>query len=76
MICAAISEQSAEDAVNVGIDSASIGADLVEVRFDSIQEIPQDLSVFQKIPVPKIATFRTLSQGGKCNFDEERLDFF
>lgn len=76
MICAAISEQSAEDAVNVGIDSASIGADLVEVRFDSMQEIPQDLSVFQKIPVPKIATFRTLSQGGKCNFDEKRLDFF
>lgn len=76
MICAAISEQSAEDAVKAGINSASMGADLVEIRFDSMTEMPQDLSAFKKIPVPKIATLRTASQGGKCNLDEERLDFF
>ena len=76
MICAAISEQSDEDSVKIGVNSASLGADLVEIRFDSMLKIPQSLNAFEKIPVPKIATFRTVSQGGKCNLDEGRLDFF
>lgn len=76
MICVAVSEQSAEDAVNTSINSASMGADLVEIRFDAMIELPEDLSVFKNIPVPKIATLRMKSQGGECTLDEERLDFF
>lgn len=76
MICAAISERSTESAIDTSVNSASMGADIVEIRFDSMIEMPQDLDLFKKIPVPKIATLRTTSQGGNCNFDEERLDFF
>ncbi|WP_400208060.1 shikimate dehydrogenase [Candidatus Methanomassiliicoccus intestinalis] len=76
-ICAAISETSVVEAVTSGINSAALGADLVEIRFDALSELPEDLSVFQKIPLPKIATLRTPAQGGNCQLtEEERQQFF
>ena len=48
MICAAISEQSTENAIDTSINSASMGADVVEIRFDSMIEMPQDLDLFKK----------------------------
>lgn len=44
---------------------------MVEVRFDMMDELPHDLTLFRSIPVPLIATLRSVTDGGKYSGDDE-----
>jgi len=63
-ICVSIKEPSVEAAVHAALEAKAKGADLIEVRFDLMPELPSDLSAFKKVEMPKIATLRTKGQGG------------
>jgi len=64
-ICISIAEKTLEEALAVSKRAADKSPDLIEVRFDHISPLPDDLTGFRKITVPKIATLRSVSQGGK-----------
>lgn len=75
-ICVSIVEPDAEGATAAARKAMENGADLVEVRFDLMPSLPQDLSAFKQIDIPKIATLRPVEQGG--NFvgkESTRLEF-
>ena len=76
-ICVSIIEPRLEAAVDAARSAVSKGADMVEVRFDMQYPLPTNLSSFSSVHVPKIATLRTVDQGGKYSGNErERLAFF
>ena len=76
-ICVSIVEDRPEAALEAAKMAASKGADMVEFRFDMMKVLPSDVSFFRRIPIPKIATLRTVSQGGRYNGSEhDRLVFF
>ena len=76
-LCVSITESRAEAAVEAGVRAVELGADLVEIRFDQLDHLPQDLTAFSKIRAPKIATLRTAAQGGKfAGKEADRLAFF
>lgn len=76
-VCVSIAETGAKEAIAAGIRAQELGADLIEVRFDRMEKLPEDLSPFRKLTVPRIATLRTADQGGaSTHTDEERLRFF
>lgn len=76
-ICVSLVEGGVKEAVAAGVRAQELGADLIEVRFDSMEKLPDDLSPFRKLTVPRIATLRTRDQGGASDHsDEERARFF
>jgi 3-dehydroquinate dehydratase-1/3-dehydroquinate dehydratase/shikimate dehydrogenase len=76
-VCVSLIEQGVKEAVAAGLKAQELGADLIEVRFDQMAKLPEDLSLFRKITVPKIATLRPVDQGGSSTHsDEERARFF
>jgi shikimate dehydrogenase/3-dehydroquinate dehydratase type I len=76
-ICVSIIEDRPEASLEAARIAVSRGADLVEFRFDMMKVLPSNISFFNKLPIPKIATLRTVQQGGKFNGNEhERLLFF
>ncbi|MDW5563109.1 MAG: shikimate dehydrogenase [Methanomassiliicoccus sp.] len=76
-VCVSLIEENVKDAVAAGLAAQEGGADLLEVRFDRMAKLPEDLSPFRRLTVPRIATLRTVQQGGACQLgDEERLRFF
>jgi shikimate dehydrogenase/3-dehydroquinate dehydratase type I len=76
-VCVSLVEESVKEAVAAGLAAQEQGADLLEVRFDLMARLPEDLSPFRRLTVPRIATLRTVQQGGRCELgDEERLRFF
>ncbi len=76
-VCVSLVEKGVKEALAAGVRAQELGADLIEVRFDSMEKLPEDLSAFRKLTVPKIATLRTRDQGGASDHaDEERLRFF
>ena len=76
-VCVSLVEKSVKEAVAAGLVAQEKGADLLEVRFDLMDKLPEDLSPFRRLSVPRIATLRTARQGGRCELgDEERLRFF
>ncbi len=75
--CVAVAEKDVNEAVRSCLAAQERGADLVEVRFDLMDRLPEDLAPFKQVKVPKIATLRTADQGGRCALDDEaRLRFF
>lgn len=75
-VCVSIIENSIETALASARKALQAGADLLEVRFDYMSELPDDLSPFRTITVPKIATLRPVDHGGEWEGDEdERLSF-
>ncbi|MBI0583481.1 MAG: shikimate dehydrogenase [Methanomassiliicoccus sp.] len=76
-VCVSLIEDNVKDAVAAGIAAQERGADLLEVRFDRMRALPDDLSPFRKLELPRIATLRTTAQGGGSELDDEgRLRFF
>lgn len=76
-VCVSLVEESVKEAVAAGLAAQERGADLLEVRFDHMAKLPDDLSPFRRLSVPRIATLRTTGQGGRSELgDEERLRFF
>lgn len=76
-VCVSIVEDSVKEAVAAGLAAQERGADLLEVRFDHMVKLPEDLSPFRRLTVPRIATLRTVEQGGRSQLgDDERLRFF
>lgn len=77
MICASIVETDPEVAIKAAMEADNRGADLVEIRFDVMEHIPDDLSPFTELAISAIATLRTREQGGFFSgSEEERLSFF
>jgi 3-dehydroquinate dehydratase type I len=76
-VCVSLAEDGIKEAVAAGVIAIAKGADLLEVRFDLMKKLPEDLSLFRRLTVPRIATLRTEAQGGmSAHGDEERLRFF
>ena len=76
-VCVSLVEDGVKEAVAAGLIAQAKGADLLEVRFDKMAKLPEDLSAFRKLTLPRIATLRTEGQGGSSQHgDEERLRFF
>lgn len=76
-VCVSLVEQNVKEMVAAGLAAQERGADLLEVRFDLMAKLPEDLSPFRRLSVPRIATLRTVHQGGKSELDDEdRLRFF
>jgi 3-dehydroquinate dehydratase / shikimate dehydrogenase len=76
-VCVSLVEKGVKEAVAAGVRAQELGADLIEVRFDAMEKLPDDLSPFRKLTIPKIATLRPRNQGGASDHeDEERARFF
>ena len=76
-VCVSLAEEGVKEAVAAGLAAEAKGADLLEVRFDLMKKLPEDLSPFRKLKLPRIATLRTEAQGGQSQHeDQERLRFF
>jgi 3-dehydroquinate dehydratase/shikimate dehydrogenase len=76
-VCVTLVEEGVKEAVNAGLSAQQKGADMLEVRFDLMKQLPEDLSPFRRLTIPRIATLRTVMQGGGSEHDDEsRLRFF
>ncbi len=76
-ICVSIIEDTPEAALEAARTAVAQGADMVEFRFDRMKQLPPYIDLFRRIPVPKIATLRTVQQGGGYGGSEhDRLAFF
>jgi len=76
-ICVSIVEEDVQRAAAAAVEASQGGADLVEVRFDLMPSLPHDLSAFKKLAVPKVATLRLASQGGRyAGSERARLEFY
>jgi shikimate dehydrogenase/3-dehydroquinate dehydratase type I len=75
-LCVSIIETDLEEAIEASRKAVSMGADLIEVRFDHFTQLPKDFSPFKEFQIPKIATLRSVAQGGKYNGpDDQKMRF-
>jgi shikimate dehydrogenase/3-dehydroquinate dehydratase type I len=74
--CVSIIETGLDEAIEASRKAVGMGADLIEIRFDHFAQLPKDLSRFKEFQIPKIATLRSVAQGGlyKGN-DEQKVKF-
>ena len=74
--CVSIIETGLDEAIEASRKAVSKGADLIEIRFDHFTQLPKDFSGFKEFQIPKIATLRSVAQGGKYSGkDEHKLKF-
>jgi len=74
--CAALSSPDAESALRDVGKARERGADLAEVRFDLMDELPDEIPSFESAGIPLIATLRPPEQGGFSPLGpRERLAF-
>jgi shikimate dehydrogenase/3-dehydroquinate dehydratase type I len=74
--CVSIVEAGLDEAVEASRKAVSMGADLIEVRFDHFPQLPKDFAPFKEFQIPKIATLRSVAQGGRYKgSDEHKLKF-
>jgi len=75
--CVSIIDNNPEEALNSAKLAEQRGADMVELRFDLMSPLPTQLGGFSSVHIPKIATLRLASQGGRYTRSEkDRLAFF
>ncbi|XP_056842638.1 bifunctional 3-dehydroquinate dehydratase/shikimate dehydrogenase, chloroplastic isoform X2 [Raphanus sativus] len=78
LICAPVMADSVDKMVVETCKAQDLGADLVEIRLDSLKEFNplEDLKIIiQKSPLPTLFTYRPKWEGGQYEGDEkERLD--
>ncbi|CAH8361575.1 unnamed protein product [Eruca vesicaria subsp. sativa] len=78
LICAPVMADSVDEMVTETCKAQDLGADLVEIRLDSLKEFNplEDLEIIiQKSPLPTLFTYRPKWEGGQYEGDEnERLD--
>ncbi|KAL0699390.1 hypothetical protein Bca4012_055512 [Brassica carinata] len=78
LICAPVMADSVDKMVIETCKAQDLGADLVEIRLDSLKEFNplEDLkTIIQKSPLPTLFTYRPKWEGGQYEGDEnERLD--
>ncbi|KFK38074.1 hypothetical protein AALP_AA3G066400 [Arabis alpina] len=78
LICAPVMSDSIEKMVIETCKAQELGADLVEIRLDSLKDVNplEDLkTIIQKSPLPTLFTYRPSWEGGQYEGDEnERLD--
>jgi shikimate dehydrogenase/3-dehydroquinate dehydratase type I len=74
--CVSIVETGLDEAIEASRKAVIMGADLIEIRFDHFAQLPKDFSRFKEFQIPKIATLRSVAQGGKYDgSDEHKLRF-
>ncbi|MGD0816786.1 MAG: shikimate dehydrogenase [Methanomassiliicoccales archaeon] len=74
--CVSIVETGLDKAIEASRKAISMGADLIEVRFDHFAQLPKEFTRFKEFQIPKIATLRSVAQGGKYkDSDEQKLKF-
>ncbi|CAH2054842.1 unnamed protein product [Thlaspi arvense] len=78
LICAPVMADSIEKMVTETCKAQELGADLVEIRLDSLKDFNplEDLkTIIEKSPLPTLFTYRPKWEGGQYEGDEnERLD--
>ncbi|KAF9673305.1 hypothetical protein SADUNF_Sadunf10G0010300 [Salix dunnii] len=78
LICTPIMADSADKMVVLMAEAKSVGADLVEIRLDSLKDFNPNSDIKTLIlhsPLPTLFTYRPMWEGGQYNGDEEpRLD--
>lgn len=75
-ICATVASSKMKDARRMAGSALAQGADLVEIRFDFLEELPEpdEASWCRELGLPAIATVRPLGEGGRYRGSEkERL---
>ncbi len=75
-ICTSIAESETENVLRYSQRAEELGTDLIEIRFDYMKELPEDMEVFDEIEVPMIATLRTKEQGGEYSRDKTLIRGF
>ena len=70
-ICVSVAAATVKDAADAIAAAQEKGADLVEVRFDLMNELPSDLTPLKNISLPRMATLRSKSHGGAWDKDDE-----
>ncbi len=74
--CVSIIETGLDEAIEASRKAVGMGADLIEIRFDYFTQLPRDFSRFKEFQIPKIATLRSVTQGGKyTGKDDIKLKF-
>ena len=74
--CVSIIETGLDEAIEASRKAVSMGADLIEIRFDHFTQLPKDFSRFKEFQIPKIATLRSVAQGGLYKgTDEQKMRF-
>ena len=75
-VCVAVAEKDAPSAMKASEEAVAGGADLIEIRFDAMTALPDELDQLANAGVPTIATLRSRTQGGSWKgTDEEKLHF-
>ncbi|OPY32434.1 MAG: Shikimate dehydrogenase [Methanomassiliicoccales archaeon PtaU1.Bin124] len=75
-VCVAVAEKDAASALKASEEGVAGGADLIEVRFDAMASLPDEVDQLAAAGVPTIATLRSRGQGGEWQgSDEEKLHF-
>jgi shikimate dehydrogenase/3-dehydroquinate dehydratase type I len=74
--CVSIIETGLDEAIEASRRAVGMGADLIEIRFDHFAQLPKDFSGFKEFQIPKIATLRSVAQGGQYHgSDEQKMRF-
>jgi shikimate dehydrogenase/3-dehydroquinate dehydratase type I len=62
--CVSVAEKDMESTLHACREAAEKGADMIEVRFDRMAALPEDLSPFRSFDRPLVATLRSTRHGG------------
>ncbi|MCE5296914.1 MAG: shikimate dehydrogenase [Euryarchaeota archaeon] len=70
-VCVSVAEKDVRSAVDACISAKERGADLIEVRFDHMDQVPMSLLGFGSVGVPMIATLRSVAEGGRYSGSDD-----
>lgn len=76
-ICVSVNAANIEEAAEATAAAKELGADLVEIRFDLMENPMEDLTPLKDIDIPKLITLRSKSYGGEWESDDKaRLQLY
>lgn len=70
-VCGCITERTPERCIKAAKKAVKAGADIAELRMDGMKRIEGLEGIFSSIPVPVIATNRSMANGGKFKGSEK-----